>query len=61
MSNPYMVLWDFDGTLGYRPGMWSQALLDILREHIPTVPSHWKMCDHTCELGFPGISLTFPM
>lgn len=25
-----LVLWDFDGTLGYRPGMWSQTLIDSL-------------------------------
>lgn len=31
-----MLLWDFDGTLGYRQGMWSQALFDVLREHHPT-------------------------
>jgi len=31
-----MLLWDFDGRLGYRQGMWSQALFDVLREHHPT-------------------------
>jgi putative hydrolase of the HAD superfamily len=30
------LLWDFDGTLGYRPGMWTQAMLDVLREHDPS-------------------------
>jgi putative hydrolase of the HAD superfamily len=30
-----MLLWDFDGTLGYRQGLWSQALLDVLRDHHP--------------------------
>lgn len=35
MSNPPVILWDFDGTLGYRPGMWSQALLDVLLEQDP--------------------------
>lgn len=25
-----LALWDFDGTLGHRPGMWSQALVESL-------------------------------
>jgi len=29
------ILWDFDGTLAYRDGMWSGCLLEALREHIP--------------------------
>lgn len=24
------VVFDFDGTIAHRPGMWSQALLDVL-------------------------------
>lgn len=36
MTGTRMLLWDFDGTLGHRPGMWSQALLDVLREYDPT-------------------------
>jgi putative hydrolase of the HAD superfamily len=35
MSKPHIILWDFDGTLGYRPGMWSQAVLDVLQDHHP--------------------------
>jgi putative hydrolase of the HAD superfamily len=33
-----VVLWDFDGTLGYRPGMWSQAVVDAM---------------HAADLGIP--------
>ena len=29
------ILWDFDGTLAYRPDMWSGALLDVLDEQEP--------------------------
>lgn len=29
-STDRLVLWDFDGTLGHRPGMWSQTLVDSL-------------------------------
>ena len=29
------ILWDFDGTLGYRVGMWSGCLVDVLDRHEP--------------------------
>ena len=29
------VIWDFDGTLAWREGMWSGAALDVLDEHAP--------------------------
>ena len=30
-----VVLWDFDGTLAYRDGMWSACLIDALDEELP--------------------------
>ena len=30
-----VILWDFDGTLAYREGMWAGALLDVLDERAP--------------------------
>jgi putative hydrolase of the HAD superfamily len=27
------LIWDFDGTLGYRPGQWSGALVQVLRRY----------------------------
>lgn len=33
MSDRKLILWDFEDTLAYRPGRWSQAVLDVLREH----------------------------
>ncbi len=30
-----VVLWDFDGTLAWRPGLWSACVLEILDEHEP--------------------------
>jgi putative hydrolase of the HAD superfamily len=30
-----LVLWDFDGTLAWRQGMWSGCALDVLDEHAP--------------------------
>jgi len=31
MPNDRYIIWDFDGTLGQRAGMWSGALLEVLR------------------------------
>ena len=30
-----VVLWDFDGTLAHRPGMWRGCLIETLDEHLP--------------------------
>ena len=30
-----VVLWDFDGTLAYRPGMWRSAIVEALDHHVP--------------------------
>ena len=30
-----LVLWDFDGTLGYREGLWSACAIEVLDEHEP--------------------------
>lgn len=29
------LVWDFDGTLAYRPGGWTGALLEVVREEMP--------------------------
>ena len=33
MNNSEYVLWDFDGTLAYRDGMWTDALFCVLRDN----------------------------
>lgn len=30
-----VVIWDFDGTLAWRPGLWSACVLEVLDEHVP--------------------------
>jgi putative hydrolase of the HAD superfamily len=30
-----VVMWDFDGTLAMRPGLWSTCVLEVLDEHAP--------------------------
>lgn len=32
---PRLIIWDFDGTLAHRPGLWSGCLLETLDEHAP--------------------------
>lgn len=34
-SRDRVVLWDFDGTLAYRPDLWSGCLLELLDEELP--------------------------
>jgi hypothetical protein len=41
MTKKYLI-WDFDGTLGYRPGGWTAALLEVLQREAPT-------CDVTAD------------
>jgi putative hydrolase of the HAD superfamily len=47
------VLWDFDGTLAFREGMWVGCLLDVLDEH---EPGHTRCADDfrpSLHNGFP--------
>lgn len=49
----HVVLWDFDGTLGYREGLWSSALIRALGIH---EPGHMITVDDVRPLlahGFP--------
>ena len=36
------LIWDFDGTLGYREGAWTGAMVEVLRRHAPE-------CDATAD------------
>ena len=48
------LIWDFDGTLGYRQGgMWSAALLEIIRQEKPE-------CNVTLEQLRPYLQTGFP-
>lgn len=47
------ILWDFDGTLATRPGLWSQAMVDVLDRESP---GHGFTRDHfrpALRNGFP--------
>jgi hypothetical protein len=48
-----MLIWDFDGTLAYRQGKWSGALVDVLDI---AYPDHNFISDHFrphIQRGFP--------
>jgi putative hydrolase of the HAD superfamily len=49
----HVILWDFDGTLAYRPGMWGRCVLSVLDE---TEPGHTFRREDLSPLlryGFP--------
>lgn len=47
------LLWDFDGTLGYRVGMWSQAVLDVLHMEMPDFACTVDQIRPHLRTGFP--------
>jgi putative hydrolase of the HAD superfamily len=47
------LIWDFDGTLGYRSGMWSGTLLEVLRQEIPECPATIDDLRPYLQDGFP--------
>lgn len=53
MADTKVLLWDFDGTLGYRPGNWRQALFDVLLENYPDSPITMDDLRPFLRNGFP--------
>lgn len=47
------VLWDFDGTLGYREGLWSACAVEVLDEHEPGHAVTVEMVREAFKGGFP--------
>jgi putative hydrolase of the HAD superfamily len=48
------LIWDFDGTLGYRDkGMWSGTLLEILRQYKPEIDASIEQIRPSLQAGFP--------
>lgn len=49
-----VLIWDFDGTLGYREGgMWSATLLELLEEELPQVGATRDQLRPHLQSGFP--------
>lgn len=47
------LVWDFDGTLAYRPGGWTGALLEVLREEMPGREVDLDALRASLATGFP--------
>ncbi|HHY97172.1 MAG TPA: HAD-IA family hydrolase [Firmicutes bacterium] len=47
------IIWDFDGTLAHRPGMWSSALLQVLDDNEPGHQVEIAQIRHHLQRGFP--------
>jgi putative hydrolase of the HAD superfamily len=48
-----VVMWDFDGTLATRPGLWSTCVLEILDEHAPGHAASRDAVRAALRDGFP--------
>ncbi|MHB8532676.1 MAG: HAD family hydrolase [Solirubrobacteraceae bacterium] len=48
----WVVLWDFDGTLGYREGLWSACAIEVLDEHSPGHAVTLEMVRESFKGGF---------
>lgn len=48
-----LILWDFDGTLGYRDGGWSGTLVEVLHRNYPGLPVMQGDVRPHLQSGFP--------
>ena len=53
MKAERLVLWDFDGTLAFRPGLWSGCALEVLDEHEPGHGIEFERLRSAFRGGFP--------
>ncbi len=49
----HYVIWDFDGTLAFRSGMWSGTLIEVLRREMPSHPAMVSDIRPYMQSGFP--------
>jgi putative hydrolase of the HAD superfamily len=54
------LIWDFDGTLGYREGKWEGALLEVLRRYAPEVAVNRPQLWSRLQTGFPWLTPETP-
>jgi putative hydrolase of the HAD superfamily len=48
-----VVLWDFDGTLAWRPGLWGGCVLEVLDEQAPGHTAQLETVRRAMRSGFP--------
>lgn len=54
------LIWDFDGTLGYREGKWEGAIAEVLRRHAPEVAVRRELIWPHLQTDFPWLTPQFP-
>ena len=55
-----LLIWDFDGTLAFREGLWSSALAEVARSHIPGCMAVREDFVPHLQSGFPWHSPLLP-
>ena len=53
MVGTQAVLWDFDGTLATRPGLWSACVVEVLDAHVPAHAVTRPQVAESLRSGFP--------
>jgi putative hydrolase of the HAD superfamily len=53
VSGAGLVLWDFDGTLAWRPGLWGACVLEVLDELAPGHTGTLELVRRELANGFP--------
>ncbi|MNB76271.1 dUMP phosphatase [compost metagenome] len=48
-----IILWDFDGTLAYKPGLWSGTLMKVLDMYVPDHKINISQIKPYLQKGFP--------
>ena len=59
-SETKVILWDFDGTLAYRDGMWGAALLEVLQSASPETRASREAMRPFLQAGFPWHAPSIP-
>lgn len=55
-----LLIWDFDGTLAFREGLWSSAVAEVARAHIPGCQAAREDFLSHLQSGFPWHSPELP-
>lgn len=56
-----LLIWDFDGTLGYREGgAWTASLFEVLKREVPDSEVTFEQLRGTTQMGYPWLSPGVP-
>src|SRR3954465_4600724 len=48
-----VILWDFDGTLGYREGNWEETIFELSADKIVKTKANFNLVSQMLQSGFP--------